>query len=80
MGRFLIALAYLAFFALRLASAMPPGVSSHYGAQLDGVNTTDLFADFPRVIKSRQNKDIELRILPLGASIMSGLGASDEAG
>lgn len=38
------------------------------------------FADFPPVVKARQNDDekVELRILPLGASIMSGVGASGD--
>lgn len=42
-------------------------------------NSTGPFTDYPAVVKSRQNR-VELRILPLGASIMEGWGSSTSSG
>lgn len=44
------------------------------------LNDSHPFADFPPVVKARRNGNDkpELRILPLGASIMSGVGSSNE--
>ena len=38
------------------------------------------FADYPPVIKARQQNGPDLRILPLGASIMSGVGSLEHSG
>lgn len=44
------------------------------------LNDSDPFADYPPVIKARQQDDLDLRILPLGASIMSGVGSPEHSG
>ena len=73
-------LAALAVFALteNAATAFPAG--DGFGLDMaEADNSTGPFTDYPAVIKSRQNR-VELRILPLGASIMEGVGSSQHSG
>lgn len=42
-------------------------------------NITDPFTNYPAILRSRQS-NLELRILPLGASIMEGVGSTHHSG
>lgn len=45
-----------------------------------GSDSVHPFAEFPTVVKPRQENGPNLRILPLGASIMSGVGSPEHSG
>lgn len=62
------------WFATALPWEQPP-FDDYYPS-----NSSDPFAEFPPVVKARQDEKTELRILPLGASIMSGQGSTEGSG
>ena len=59
-----------------------PSSNSISDSVIVGNDSVDPFVDFPRVIKARQggSDGPQLRILPLGASIMSGQGSPEHSG
>ena len=62
--------------AAPLVQASPLGLYD----EVLGVNKTDFLDDYSPGIFARTDKDVELRIMPLGASIMEGLKSSTHAG
>jgi hypothetical protein len=77
--RLVAALAIAASSSRFVATALPQGYSDP-DAFLAGNGSADPFTDFPAVLKTRQNDKVQLRILPLGASIMSGQGSPEHSG
>lgn len=63
-----------------LATALPWEQVPSADGLLTTKNDSNPFGDFPPVVKARQEDKIELRILPLGASIMSGVGSPEHSG
>ncbi|MBE3049388.1 hypothetical protein IMZ48_44195 [Candidatus Bathyarchaeota archaeon] len=68
-------------YAANLASALPSEQRADNWL-FQGHNISDPFTEYTPVITARQDAEdkVELRILPLGASIMSGAGSSDGSG
>lgn len=87
--RLLAALA-LSSYAGDLVSALPPEPAPLGNWPRAGHNLSNIFAGYPSVLLARQEDQegqqgqdddkIELRILPLGASIMSGVGSPENSG
>ncbi|SPN96486.1 uncharacterized protein DNG_00014 [Cephalotrichum gorgonifer] len=79
LGRLMAAFAVLTCGSTPMATALPPG---HWipGNVVAGNDSAHPFVDFPGVIKARQDDGLQLRILPLGASIMSGQGSPEHSG
>lgn len=72
-----------------LAAAMPSQRLSDQppidDSPVPGQNYTNPFANYPPILNARQEEGgdddkVELRILPLGASIMSGVGSPEHSG
>lgn len=66
--------------AEHVAAAFPRGTEQPGGDVAVDFGIPHPFSDYPPVIKARQEDGPELRILPLGASIMSGVGSPEHSG
>jgi hypothetical protein len=69
------------FLLLNIGWASAAAVPSEFLGSDNGPEAIhDPFADFPPILKARQNDKVDLRILPLGASIMEGQGSTYHSG
>lgn len=86
----LAALSYAGNFSAAMPSQRLSDQPPIDDSPIAGQNHTDPFANYPPILNARQEDGgdqeggdgdkVELRILPLGASIMSGVGSPEHSG
>ena len=79
--RCLVAGLLLLGIGLRHTLALPTDIQTDDEFDAADFNGTgNPFEGYPEVLKARQNAKVDLRILPIGASIMEGVGSTYHSG